>query len=243
MSYTPARRDPIRSLDTNPAKQNPERSRTTGDHAFWNHSGFFRTFLISAALIAASCAPSEELRDDEMELLLDEAIEDYADLAEELDKRARTEPEPDDYTVTEVEEHAVELLEELPELAFDLKSHRSQLSDQGAVFLNEIPDIYLSEPETEERREPDRGYRIQIVSTEDARLANDIKDHFDDWIREVSAPPYPNTYMTFRPPYYRVHVGDYLSREKAMEFTEFVRLEFDEAWVVHSSINPARVER
>lgn len=243
MSYTPARLKPKRPIHTNLAKQTPERPRTTGDHAFRSNSGFFRAFIISAALIAASCAPSEELRDDEMEHLLDEAIEDYADLAEELDDRARTEPDPDDYTVTEVEEHAIELLEELPELAFDLKSHRSQLADQGAVFLNEIPDIYLSEPETEERMDPDRGYRIQIVSTEDARLANDIKDHFDDWIREVSAPPYPHTYMAFRPPYYRVHAGDYVSREKAMEFTEFVRLEFDEAWVVHSSINPARVER
>ena len=207
-----------------------------------NH-GFLWSSVLIVALFLASCAPSEELRDDEMEDLLDEAIEDYADLAEELDERARTEAEPGDYTVTEVEEHAVELLEELPELAVNLENYRSRLADQRGAITNEIPEIYLKEPETEERRDPDRGYRIQIISTEDARLADDIREHFEDWIREVSAPPYPHTYMAFQPPYYRVQVGDFLRRDKAMEFTEFVRLEFEEAWVVHSRIHPNRVNR
>ncbi len=201
--------------------------------------------LLVAALLLASCAQTEELREDEMDQLLDKAYEEYADLAELLEDIAEDE-DIDEEVFLRLEERAEELLMELPELAINLEAYRSRLTDQHNSIRNEIPDHYL-EPEKpedrQERHDQNRGFRIQIISTPDARLADEIREDFEEWIRSVSAPPLPQTYITFQQPYYRVQIGDFLNRQRALEFTDFVRLRYPEAWVVHSRIHPGRVER
>ncbi len=201
--------------------------------------------LMITAVMLASCAPTDELRDDEMDQLLDEAFEDYADLAEHMDEMVIDE-ELDEITMTRLEERAEELLMELPELAVNLEAYRSRLSDLQTGLRNDIPVHYLQPEkphESGDRADQNRGFRIQIISTQDARLADEIREDFEEWISSVSAPPQPRTYMVFQQPFYRVHVGDFLDRQRAHEFTEFVRLRYPEAWVVHSQIHPGRVER
>ncbi|TVQ70385.1 MAG: hypothetical protein EA363_07870, partial [Balneolaceae bacterium] len=196
-------------------------------------------------LLLASCAPTEELRDDEMDQLLDKAYEDYADLAELMEEIAE-DAEIEEDVIIQLEERAEALLKELPELSVNLEAYRSRLSDLQNSVRNEIPPHYL-EPESPEdvrdRQDRNRGFRIQIISTQDARLADEIQEDFEEWIKSVSAPPQPRTYIVFQQPFYRVHVGDFRDRQRALEFTDFVRLRYPEAWVVHSQIHPGRVER
>ncbi len=207
-------------------------------------SGFsFILLLAGLILIVNSCAPTEELKDDEMEQLLDEAAEEYSDLARQLDEMAILEEEMDESAIEEMEALAEELLAELPELDVNLQGYRSSFADQQAVTHNEIPEVYFEIEEEERQRDRNRGFRIQIISTQDARLAEDIREDFEEWINSVSEPPHAQSYMIFQQPYYRVHVGDFLDRDKAMEFTEFVRLRYPDAWVVHSRINPGRVQQ
>lgn len=198
--------------------------------------------LILIGLLAASCASTEELKDDEMERLLDEASEEYADLAKFLDEMSLREEELDEGMRDRAALRAEQLLEELPELGINLESHRSRLADKLTFIRNDIPEIYLQTIENDSRQS-NRGYRIQIISTQDSRLAEEIREDFEEWINSVSAPPHARAYIVFQQPYYRVHVGDFHDRDKAMEFTEFVRLRYSEAWVVHSQIHPARVLR
>jgi len=201
--------------------------------------------LLMTVLLLASCAPTEELRDDEMDELLDMAYEEYADLAELMEEIAE-DSEIEEEVILRLEERAEELLMELPELSVNLEAYRSRLSDLQNSVRNEIPPQYLEQEkpeETRDRQDRNRGFRIQIISTQDARLADEIREDFEEWIRSVSAPPLPSTYIVFQQPFYRVHVGDFLDRQRALEFTDFVRLRYPEAWVVHSQIHPGRVGR
>lgn len=201
--------------------------------------------LLFTVVLLASCAPSDELRDDEMDRMLDEAIDEYGDLAEYMDEMT-IEEELDEQMMERLEVRAEELLSELPELAVNLEAYRSRFSDQQAGFRNEIPENYLKSEETEgesEYRDRNRGFRIQIISTQDTRLADEIREDFEEWISNVSAPPHPHTYMVFHQPDYRVHVGDFLDRQRALEFADFIRLRYPDAWVVHSRIHPGRVKR
>ncbi len=208
----------------------------------------FRLFLLPllfTAVMLASCAPTDELRDEEMDQLLDKAFEDYADLAEHMDELVIDEDSDEDMVIR-LEERAEALLEELPELAVDLQAYRSRLADLQTGVRNEIPVHYMQPEkpeETRDRADQNHGFRIQIISTQDARLADEIREDFEEWISSVSAPPQPRTYMVFQQPYYRVQVGDFLDRRRANEFTDFVRLRYPDAWVIHSQIHPGRVER
>jgi hypothetical protein len=201
--------------------------------------------LLAAALLLASCAQTDELREDEMDRLLDKAYDEYADLAVLLEEIAEDE-EIEEEVFLRLEERAEELLMELPELAINLEAYRTRLSDQHNSIRNEIPEQFLEQErprESQDRHDVNRGFRIQIISTQDARLADEIREDFEEWIRSVSAPPLPQTYMVFQQPYYRVHIGDFRDRQRALEFTDFIRLRYPEAWMVHSRIHPGRVER
>ncbi|MDG5765850.1 hypothetical protein QA596_00130 [Balneolales bacterium ANBcel1] len=199
--------------------------------------------LTGTLLLVSSCASTDELKDDELEQLLDQAEREYGDLAELLDEMAIVEETLDEESMEAIEARAEELLAELPELSIDLASYRSRLADQQQTVRNQVPEIYMEEIREQEQRATNQGFRIQIISTRDARLAEEIREDFESWISSVSAPPHARTYMVFQQPYYRVHVGDFLNRDHAMEFTEFVRLRYPDAWVVHSRIQPGRVMR
>ena len=209
------------------------------------HCRFLLMPFLMTALLLASCAPTEELRDDEMDELLDKAYDEYADLAELMEEIAE-DAEIEEEVILRLEERAEELLKELPELSVNLEAYRSRLSDLQNSVRNEIPPQFLEAEGPEdarERQDRNRGFRIQIISTQDARLADEIREDFEEWIRSVSAPPQPSTYIVFQQPFYRVHVGDFRDRQRALDFTDFVRLRYPEAWVVHSRIHPGRVER
>lgn len=192
--------------------------------------------LTGMMLILVSCASTGEITEDELDQLLDEAAEQYQPAEEESALEAEK-------ALEELVEMVEDYWSELPELDFNLQNYRSSLADQRSVSRNEIPEHYYPIEREERQSVNNRGFRIQIISTQDARLAEDIREDYEEWINEVSTPPYPQAYMIFQQPYYRVQIGDFRDRNVAMEFTDFVRLRYPDAWVVHSQINPARAER
>ena len=196
--------------------------------------------LAFTATFMHACAPSAELMDEQMEERMREAEAEYADLSRKLEEMARME-EPDEEFIRQAEPRLEQLMAELPELPVSLQRYRSRLSDIQLAVRNEVPPHFHFNADENRQQSGNRGFRIQILSTQDARFADDLRRDFDSWIRDVSSAPYPHSYLEFQAPYYRVHIGDFTDRNKATEFNQFVRLRYPEAWVVHSRIQPARV--
>lgn len=152
--------------------------------------------------------------------------------------------EPDERDLDEIfadpEEKDEEAKEELPrpKVDIDFRSYRSSLRDQYANVRTSVPDAYLEVEEEEEREISNSGFRVQIASTRDVQEADEIEARFKEWADEMGFEVKPEVYIIFRQPNYRVHVGDFLRRPDALRFSEIVRQEFDNAWVVRDRINP-----
>jgi len=119
---------------------------------------------------------------------------------------------------------------------------RSKLGDAYAVAEHEIPDLFFEEV-VEDETEVDifAGYRVQIISTRDVNLADSVRLQFEAWADTTFANTSPRAYIHFRQPFYRVHVGDFNNRQRAIEFSRLIKWKFNDAWTVHDRINPYRV--
>ncbi len=126
-------------------------------------------------------------------------------------------------------------------LTFDLSAYRNSLMDNYALLQNEVPASFRDVRNREERRNTNSGFRVQIHSTPSIEVADSIQREFIIWIDTLDVAPNTETYVTFRQPNYRVHVGDFLNRNEAIEFSHFVRQRFPNAWVVHDRINPEMI--
>ncbi len=139
--------------------------------------------------------------------------------------------------------------EEAPELSEEfidiLNDNRSELDD---VFANNnnIPAFFLQEIETGPERDigdPDAGYRVQIISTRNVETADSVADTFRLWADRHIIGYFPQTYVTFDQPYYKVHVGNFHFQQKAVEFTQMIKTRYPSAWVVYDQIDPRAVPR
>lgn len=119
----------------------------------------------------------------------------------------------------------------------------SSLSDTYLNRRNEIPAGYARIKEEIEEKETDlfEGYRVQIYSGPDVALADTTAKHFRVWSAANIDGYVPETYTFFKPPHYRVHVGDFHDREKAIEFSNLLKRRFRDSWVVYDRVNPYNV--
>jgi hypothetical protein len=125
-----------------------------------------------------------------------------------------------------------------------LDRNRSDLSDPYARRTHDMPEAFTWRPpeETGEQKEvADEGYRIQLMSSRNVSVADSVSSKFRRWMAELGTDYQPNTYIIFRQPYYRVHVGDFSNREQAIDFSRLVKRRYPDAWVVHDRINPMEV--
>lgn len=134
------------------------------------------------------------------------------------------------------------LREELSEEEYLLFQNRSYLSDRFSTLEHDMPETYLKEV-TQEVREIDasEGFRIQILSTRNVAQADSLRDEFRLWSSQLTEDVSVEAYIFFRQPFYRVRVGDFRNRSKAIEFSQFVKAKYPEAWVVHDRIEPTNV--
>lgn len=128
------------------------------------------------------------------------------------------------------------------EFASLLETSRSDLTDQFSVKQHDMPEQFLKEIVVEERETDEyAGYRIQILSTRDVSLADSTKLNFQVWADSTFQHYTPEAYIFFRQPQYRVHVGDFREREKAIQLSRYLKSRYPDAWVVHDRIDPESV--
>ncbi len=119
----------------------------------------------------------------------------------------------------------------------------SSLSDTYFNRQNEIPEAYSRIKIEIEEEEVDlfEGYRVQIYSGQDVALADTAAKRFRAWSAENIDGYQAETYTFFRSPFYRVHVGDFHDREKAIDFSNLLKRRFRDSWVVFDRVNPYNV--
>lgn len=119
---------------------------------------------------------------------------------------------------------------------------RTKLSDSYTYRENEIPEVF-KQIRVEQKVEKNiyEGYRVQIYSGQDVEMADTVAYHFEAWVDTTISGYTPDTYVFFRTPYYRVHVGDFHERDQAIRFSNLVKRQFRDAWVVYDRVNPTKV--
>lgn len=171
-------------------------------------------FLISLFILLNSCSTTisvTETKDDGIFEMNDEEIDEY-------------------------------LREELSEEEYQLFQNRSYLSDRFSTLEHDMPETYLKEVIQDDiELDESAGFRIQILSTRNVALADSIRDEFRLWSSQLIEEESVEAYIFFRQPFYRVRVGDFRNRSKAIEFSQLVKARYPEAWVVHDRIEPSNV--
>lgn len=126
--------------------------------------------------------------------------------------------------------------------ALKLESLRTTLADSYSSKQNKIPEAFnRTKIEREVERNIYEGYRVQIFSGENVIGADTTAGNFRAWADTTLAGYQPDTYVFFKTPYYRVHVGDFHERDRAIQFSNIVKRFFKDAWVVYDNVNPANV--
>ncbi len=122
--------------------------------------------------------------------------------------------------------------------------YRSSLSDTYSNKTNEIPEAYREIKvidESENETDMFEGYRVQIYSGQNVAMADTIASIFRAWSDTTIIGYQADTYTFFKAPYYRVHVGDFHERNRAIYFSNILKRRFRDAWVVYDRIDPWKI--
>lgn len=115
----------------------------------------------------------------------------------------------------------------------------SRLSDTYYSNSNNIPEEFARiKKEKEVEVDLTKGYRIQVYSGQDVYEADTVASRFRAWSDTTIVGYQAETYTFFKTPYYRVHVGDFHDRDKALDFSKLVKRLFRDAWVVYDTVDP-----
>ena len=119
----------------------------------------------------------------------------------------------------------------------------SSLSDTYFNRQNEIPKAFSRIKKEIQEKEVDlfEGYRVQIFSGLNPALADTAAKRFRAWSAANIQGYQAETYTFFKAPYYRVHVGDFHDRIRAIEFSNLLKRRFRDSWVVYDRVNPYNV--
>ena len=102
--------------------------------------------------------------------------------------------------------------------------------------------IQESGSETDNYIENRRGYRVQIDFTRDMNSADSLKNSFNYRIRQLlNIEHKAEANVIYRPPYYRIRVGDFKDRLVALEYTKLLKKYYPSSWVVADDINNSLV--
>lgn len=118
-----------------------------------------------------------------------------------------------------------------------------RLADRFDGLVNEIPPALRADSTSLATQTRNNGFRIQILNTRDVRQAESVRAEFDNWMSGIGETPPLHSYVLFRQPFYRVHVGDFRDRSRAQETVNRLKDRYPDAWVVIDQIVPERVRR
>lgn len=125
--------------------------------------------------------------------------------------------------------------------ANELARNRIRLSDRFATLVNDIPESLRADSLGRSTTIRNNGFRIQIFNTRDVREAEAMRAAFEQWSASEFEPNTVFSYVLYKQPFYRVHAGDFRSRNRAQEFANRVKERFPDAWVVVDQVVPERV--
>lgn len=123
----------------------------------------------------------------------------------------------------------------------NLEQYRSSLSDTYTSRSNNVPAGYSKLKlldESENEKDLYEGFRVQIYSGQSVALADTVASIFRAWSDTTIIGYQAETYTFFKAPYYRVHVGDFHDRKRAIYFSNLLKRRFKDAWVVYDRVNP-----
>ena len=127
------------------------------------------------------------------------------------------------------------------EFGFDITEYRVRPENVFYSNENNIPEVFEIDESSMSEAQRNAGFRVQIISTQDVRLVEEIRREFTEWMYQ-DVPEYePETYILFRQPFFRLHVGNFRSRTDAIEFSALVKRKYPDAWVVHDQIDPENI--
>lgn len=129
------------------------------------------------------------------------------------------------------------------EESIDLSRYRVRPESVFTSIENTIPEEFQVEERQAAATNPNSGFRIQIISTADINLAEQIQSEFIEWQNNENIGYNAESYLLFRQPFYRLHVGNFYSRAQAIEFSRIVKRKFPDAWVVFDTIDPNNITR
>lgn len=118
----------------------------------------------------------------------------------------------------------------------------SRLEDYFSTQSNEIPEAF-KELKVPKKVDVDltKGFRIQIYSGHSLEDADTTAMRFRAWSDTTLVGYQPETYTFFKTPYYRVHVGDFHNRDRALALARIIKRAFRDAWVVYDTVDPFAV--
>ncbi len=125
--------------------------------------------------------------------------------------------------------------------ADDLDDLRPDPSDRFLAIEHTIPEAFRLSERNLHEIDNNAGYRIQLLSTQNIDEADSKSLDYYDWASEYQQMPFdrtPEAYIDFRPPYYRVRIGDFRRRSEANSYLAILREYFPGAWVVMDTIDP-----
>jgi hypothetical protein len=124
---------------------------------------------------------------------------------------------------------------------FDINELRLKPEDVFFSNQNDVPDLFLPDTLSLTEAQRNAGFRVQIISSQDVREVELARAAFLEWQFDYVKEYDPETYILFRQPFFRLHVGDFRSRAEAIAFNNIVKRRFPDAWVVHDQINPDNI--
>lgn len=145
-----------------------------------------------------------------------------------------------DRPVSGAEEDSARIAAAAVEGEFNLADYRNTLADVYSTQQHDTPKALFQTYKGDQpvERDPFDGFRIQIASSRNVAMADSTAKMFRLWADTTITGYQPDTYVSFKQPYYKVHVGDFHNRDRANRFSRLVKRKYPDAWVVHDRINP-----
>ena len=131
---------------------------------------------------------------------------------------------------------------------FDPEAYREPPVTALVEVEHDVPEMLLSsnnEPQYSRQEQP--GFRIQIVSTLSKQEADQAVEDALAWWRDFEeepslydlyprSEPEPPVYQDFRAPYYRVRIGNFISRANAERLLEVMKDDYASSFIAPDQV-------
>lgn len=131
---------------------------------------------------------------------------------------------------------------------FDPEAYREPPVDASVEVVHDVPEMLLSGSNVPRySRQEQSGFRIQIVSTLSKQEADQAVEDALAWWRDFEqdsslrdlyprSEPEPPVYQDFRAPYYRVRIGNFISRANAERLLEVVAKSYASSFIAPDQV-------